>query len=155
MVGKSTNAGTEPEPQGLEILPGLVIPDAELWIQRTRSSGPGGQNVNKVNTRIELFFDVEASTVLRADQKRRILARLATRISKQGVLRVTSQAERTQARNLERARRRMAELLAEALHRQRPRRATRPTRASAQRRVEGKKQRAAIKQRRRKPTSED
>ena len=155
MVGKQTNPRAQRQASGLEIFPGLVIPEAELSVQRTRSGGPGGQNVNKVNTRIELYFDVEASAVLRADQKRRVLVVLTTRISKLGVLRVTSQAERTQARNLQRARQRMAELLSAALHRRRPRRATRPTRASAQRRVETKKQRAVIKKRRRKPSAEE
>ena len=141
--------------QGLEVLPGLVIPETELQIRRTRSSGPGGQNVNKVSTRVELLFNVEQSGVLRQDQKRRILRRLASRISKAGVLRVTAQAERTQARNEARARQRLAELLADALRVRRARRATRPTRASVQRRVETKKQRAGVKRRRRRPTSED
>lgn len=141
--------------QGLEVLPGLVIPETELQIRRTRSSGPGGQNVNKVSTRVELFFDVAQSVVLSESQRQRILQRLATRISKDGVLRVTAQAERTQARNEARARRRLAELLAEALRVQLRRRATRPTRASVQKRVETKKQRATIKQHRRRPTSED
>jgi ribosome-associated protein len=155
MIGKPTETPRQAEPRGLEIVPGVVVPEAELWIQRSRSSGPGGQNVNKVNTRIELFFDVEASSVLSADQKRRIRAQLSTRISKAGVLRVTSQTERTQARNIERARSRLAELLAAALHRRRRRRATRPTRAAVERRVESKKQRAVIKQKRRKPSVDD
>jgi ribosome-associated protein len=88
-------------------------------------------------------------------QKRRILERLATRIDKHGVLRVTSQAERTQARNEVRARRRLVELLRGALQRQRKRIATRPTRAAEQRRVETKKRRAAVKRTRRKPRSGD
>lgn len=141
--------------QGLEVLPGLVVPEAELQIRRTRSSGPGGQNVNKVSTRVELFFNVAQSDVLSETQKQRVLQRLATRISKEGVLRVTAQAERTQARNEAQARSRLAELLAEALRVPRRRRATRPTRASTQRRVESKKQRAGIKQHRRRPTSDD
>ena len=144
----------DPRP-GLEVLPGLLIPDAELQVRRTRSSGPGGQNVNKVSTRVELFFDVAQSEVLSAWQKRRILSQLATRISKEGVLRVASQAERTQARNEARARQRLVELLAAALHVARKRRATRPTRASVQRRVQTKKQRADTKRKRRRPTGED
>ena len=141
--------------RGLVVQPGLVIPESELEIQRTRSGGPGGQNVNKVNTRVELFFDVAGSAVLSRDQKARIRRLLATRISKQGVLRVVSQAERTQARNMARARERLVELLQEALKRQARRRATRPTRASRQKRVDTKKQRGAVKRQRRKPASDD
>lgn len=153
MQGKSTHPdlpGT-----GLQVRPGLRIPESELRVRRTRSSGPGGQNVNKVSTRIELYFDVLRSSVLSDAQKRRILERLATRIDKHGVLRVTSQAERTQARNEVRARRRLAELLHRALQQRRKRIATRPNRAAEQRRVETKKRRAAVKQTRRKPHSGD
>ncbi len=141
--------------QGLEVFVGLVIPETELQVRRTRSSGPGGQNVNKVSTRVELFFDVAGSAVLNVAQKRRILRQLATRISKEGVLRVASQAERSQARNEARARQRLAELLTAALHVARNRRPTRPTRASVQRRVQTKKQRADIKRKRRRPTRDD
>jgi len=141
--------------QGLEVFVGLVIPETELQVRRTRSSGPGGQNVNKVSTRVELFFDVAGSAVLNVAQKRRILRQLATRISKEGVLRVASQAERSQARNEARARQRLAELLTAALHVARKRRPTRPTRASVQRRVQTKKQRADIKRKRRRPTRDD
>jgi len=145
----------DPDAGGLEVRPGLWIPGSELQVRRTRSGGPGGQNVNKVNTRIELLFDVVQSTVLTDSQKQRILAHLAPRISKAGVLRVVAQAERTQSRNEARARSRMAELLAEALQERRTRRPTRPTRAAGERRVAAKKRRAAVKEKRRKVRSED
>jgi ribosome-associated protein len=142
----------EPATVGLEVMPGLRIPESELQVRRTRSGGAGGQNVNKVSTRIQLSFDVLQSAVLSEVQKRRILTRLATRIDKRGVLRVTSQAERTQARNEARARQRLVELLQTALRQRRRRVATRPPRTAAERRVEAKKQRAEVKRKRRKPS---
>lgn len=123
----------------------ITIPEAELVYRTSRSSGPGGQNVNKVETRVALLFDVEASTRLAPEQKQLIRRRLATRISKEGVLRVVSQKHRTQAANRESARNRLAELLAEALRRRRPRRPTRTPQRARRRRLEDKKHRGEIK----------
>ena len=140
--------------RGLWVRPGLVIPESELAVRRTRSGGPGGQNVNKVATRIELEFDVAASTVLTPEEKARLGAKLAARMSAAGVLRIVAQSERTQARNEAAARRRLAELLVRALAVPKPRRATRPTRAAKTARVLVKRQRGALKRTRR-PAADD
>ena len=93
----------------------LEIPDDELTFTASRSSGAGGQNVNKVNTRVTLTFDLAASSSLTAAEKDRIAERLATRVNKTGVLRVTSQRHRTQAANRDAAVARFTELLRSAL----------------------------------------
>jgi ribosome-associated protein len=128
------------------------------WIEfrATRSPGPGGQNVNKVNTRVTLLFEFAECPLLTAAQKEQIRRRLATRLSADGRLRVTSSRERTQARNRAAAEARLVELLAEATRRPRARRPTRPTAASRRRRLEDKRRRGEIKQERRaRPTAED
>jgi len=81
----------------IEILPGLALPDEAVSYVFSRSGGPGGQHVNKVSSRATLLFDVAHSPALDDDQRARILARLATRISKDGVLRVVAQSSRSQA----------------------------------------------------------
>jgi ribosome-associated protein len=123
----------------------LVLPEGELAYRSSRSSGPGGQNVNKVETRVTLLFDVVDSTVLDERQKQTILRKLATRINKEGVLRVVSQKHRTQKGNREAARVKLAELLATALKPRRKRRPTRTPKVSKRRRLEEKKRRAEIK----------
>jgi ribosome-associated protein len=135
--------------RALRVRAGLVLPAGELRVRRTRSGGPGGQNVNKVATRIELEFDVPASAVLTDAQKAQIRSRLATRMSRAGVLRVVAQSERTQARNEAEARRRLASLLDHALTIPRARRPTRPTFASKQARAEDKRRQSARKRERR------
>lgn len=127
----------------------LSLPLAELHFSYARASGPGGQHVNKVNTKATLLFDVAASPSLTGDDRQRILTRLATRISKNGVLRVGSVKFRSQAANRQAAIERFAELLAEALLAKKKRRATRPTLASREKRISGKKHRAMLKKTRR------
>lgn len=114
----------------------------------SRSSGPGGQNVNKVNTRVTVFFDLTRCAGLSERDKARIRARLATRCRRDGTLRVTSQKYRTQKENRRAALERLHALINEALARPRKRIKTRPTRASQQRRLEQKKQRAQVKRQR-------
>ena len=133
----------------------LEIPDGELSFTTARSSGPGGQNVNKVETRVTLLFDVDGSPSLSQGQKNRLRRRLATRVNKEGVLRVVSQRHRTQAANRQAAVERFAELLRAALRRRRRRIATRPSAAARARRLEGKRRRGLLKARRRRPTAED
>jgi ribosome-associated protein len=123
----------------------VTLQDDELSFVASRSSGPGGQNVNKVSTRVTVLLDVAASPGLTDEHKRRIRERLATRVSAEGVLRVSSQRERSQSANREAAEARLIELLREALAEQPPRRPTRVPRAARERRIAGKKLRGARK----------
>lgn len=132
----------------IEINNSLSIPDDELTFEFSRSSGPGGQNVNKVSTRATLLFDVASSPSLTEEQRSRILNRLQTRINKSGVLRVTSQKHRSQSANREAARERFAELIRTALQQIRPRRKTRVPKGVRERRLKEKKQRSMLKRQR-------
>ena len=129
----------------IAILDGLEIPEHELDFAVSRSGGPGGQNVNKVSTRVTLRFNVDSSESLNKDQRRRIHSRLATRINKEGILQVTSQRTRSQELNRADVLERFAELLREALHKEPPRIPTRVSRAAKIKRVEEKKKRTEIK----------
>jgi ribosome-associated protein len=133
----------------VRVRPGLVIPASALDIRFSRSGGPGGQNVNKVETRAEVRFDLAATGLLEPGERARALARLAPRLTKDGVLAVACDRTRHRERNLREALFRMGEVLRGALERPRPRRATRPTRASRERRLDAKRRRAAVKRARR------
>jgi ribosome-associated protein len=128
----------------LKIGNGLIVPAQLLRAETSRSGGPGGQNVNKLETRVTIAVDVDALP-LPDDRKQRIRERLAGRINREGTLRVTSQAERSQLGNRDRALARMEELLRDALIEAKPRKRTRATKASKERRIREKKQRAEIK----------
>ena len=132
----------------LDIRPGVKIPESELDFEATGASGPGGQHVNKTDSAVPLLFDVGRSPSLTDFRRARILERLATRINREGVLRVTSRRERSQHRNRQLAIERFVELLREALHEPKVRRATKATRGSQRRRVEAKKRRGDVKQQR-------
>lgn len=135
----------------------LTFADLAPWVEATfaRSAGPGGQNVNKVSTRANLLFDFQNCEPLSPGQKARIRTRLASRLSRDGRLRVASQKMRTQRRNREAAQERLVELLRETLKTQKPRRATRPSRASRERRLVDKKRRGEAKRlRQNKPVSD-
>lgn len=129
----------------LTISPTLTIPEEELVERFVRASGPGGQNVNKVATAVELRFDAAASPSLPESVRERLLARRDRRIGADGVIVISAQRFRTQERNRQDARERLAAMIHSVLAPPRPRIATRPTRASKERRLEAKKGRAQIK----------
>jgi len=133
----------------LEVVPGAFVDEAELRFQASRSSGPGGQNVNKVATRVTLFFDLEGAAGLLAEHKARIVTRLSTRISRDGVLRVVAQRHRSQAANRREAVERLLALLRQALQEDEKRIPTRPPRAVQERRLTDKRRRAERKRARR------
>lgn len=132
----------------IEITRDISISEDELVFKATRSSGPGGQNVNKVNTRVTLFFDVVHCENLSEVQKKQVLARLSGRADKQGVIRVASQKYRTQKANREATVEKLQQLLADALQKQRVRKKTRIPDAVNQRRLEQKRRRSLLKQQR-------
>jgi ribosome-associated protein len=129
----------------------LSIPDEEVAFVTSRSGGPGGQNVNKLETRVTLRFDLVRSSSLSEEQKVRLRQRLATRITKDGILHVTAQRHRTQAANREAAIERFAELVREGLREETPRKKTRPSRAAKARRVEAKRRHSQRKRERTAP----
>jgi ribosome-associated protein len=129
----------------IAISEGLEIPDEEVVFVASRSGGPGGQNVNKVSSRVTLRFDLDHSNALTSEQRERIRSKLAARINKDGILQVTSQRSRSQELNRVDTIRRFAELLRSALRKETPRIRTRATRASQEDRLEKKRQRTAIK----------
>jgi ribosome-associated protein len=135
----------------VEINPSLSLPDGELELRTSRSAGPGGQNVNKLETRVTVRFDVAGSPSLTEDERRRIQERLGTRISKAGVLQVSSQRHRTQAANREAAVARLAGLLAAALEPEAERKPTRMPKAAKRRRLEEKRRRGRLKAERTSP----
>ena len=130
---------------------GLRLPQAEVRYRTTRSSGPGGQHVNKAETQVELLFDVAHSPSLTEAQRQRILSQLKNLIDQDGVLHLTAQSERSQLRNREIVTARFQEVLAAALRVPRKRRPTKPTAASKTKPIESKKRRGQIKQLRRQP----
>jgi ribosome-associated protein len=139
----------------IEIKKGVEIPKGLLAFRFSRSSGPGGQNVNKVSTRVTLLLDIANCHAFTEAQKTRIGARLKTRISKDGVLRVISQRHRTQAANKEAAKTKLIELLADALETKPHRRKTKTPAYAIRRRLEEKKRRGMLKKQRVKKFSPD
>ena len=132
----------------------ILIPDDEIRFTASRSGGPGGQNVNKVNTRVTLYFDLINTRVFSEEQKQRIRQRLATRISKQGILRVVCQRYRSQSQNRRAAIDRLVDLLELALEEERVRRKTRMPKSAKRKRSEDKSKRSQIKKLRSKPVVE-
>lgn len=126
---------------------GVAIPLSEIELRASRSSGPGGQHANVTASRVEASFNVAASRSLSEPQKRRVNARGGA------VVRASAQDTRSQARNRELALERLRSRLAAALTVQRPRRATKPTKASRRRRIESKKRRGEVKRQRQRPES--
>ena len=135
-----------PDPRGdLRVGPRLTIPAAELNFETSRSGGPGGQHVNKVETQVTLRWNPGASEALREADRTWLQERLASRLTRDGDLVVRSSEHRSQSRNLENARERLRELVRDALAHPRVRRKTKPTRASQRRRLEEKRRRGERK----------
>ena len=129
----------------LQISPTIAIPDSELEERFVRASGPGGQNVNKVSTAVELRFDIARSPSLGDALRERVLARRDRRVDGNGVILIMAQRFRTQDRNREDARERLVTLIQSVLTPPKPRVATKPTRASKERRLKSKSTRASVK----------
>ena len=125
------------------------IPRRELEVRFTTSGGPGGQHANKSATRVELRFDVATSSAFGPGQRQRVLDRLGP------LVRIVVDDERSQLRNRSIAEERLAERLREALHVDRPRRPTRPTKGSVDRRIQSKKQRGETKSQRKRPPADE
>ena len=131
------------------------IPESELSFRYSRSSGPGGQNVNKVATKVTLLFDVRSSPSLTDDQRALIEQRLANRISKDGILHVTSERHRTRSANQRDTVERFRILVAGAVRRRAPRKRTKVPAASRRRRIEAKRRRSEVKRLRSRPDDSD
>jgi ribosome-associated protein len=131
------------ERESIRVSRSVSIPRSEIELRFSRSSGPGGQHAQKSDTRVEATFDVEGSSALTEAQKRRVLARAGA------IIRAVAQDERSQWRNRELATERLVEALREALKVPRRRRATKPSRAAVERRLEQKRRRSELKRRRR------
>ena len=133
----------------LRVTRDVAIPLTEIELRASRSGGPGGQHANVTASRVEAVFDVSSSPSLSHAQRERVMGRLGPRVT------AVAQDTRSQARNRELALERLRSRLAGALAVQRPRKATRATRASKERRLQGKRRRSEVKRARRKPTSDD
>ena len=133
----------------------ISIDDSELEESFVRSSGPGGQNVNKVSSAVQLRFDVRRSPSLPGDVRRRLERLAGSRLTRDGVLVLHAQGQRSQKRNREEALERLHELVARAAHVPKARRPTRPTRGSKARRLEGKVRRGEVKRLRGRVRSHD
>ncbi len=139
----------------IPVTPHISLDEREIEESFVRSSGPGGQNVNKLSTAVQLRFDVRRSPSLPDDVRARLERLAGARLTQDGVLVITAQRHRTQARNRDDALERLLALIRQAAVAPTKRRPTRPTRASRERRIDSKKRRAVIKrQRRAKPSFE-
>ncbi len=138
----------------LRVTPHIAIPEEELSFRFVRASGPGGQHVNKTSTACQLRFDTASSPSLPDDVRRRLLRLAGSRADQDGTITIDARGYRSQKRNRDDARHRLAELIRLASHRPRPRRRTRPTAASRRRRLDTKRRRGLLKRYRKPPPTE-
>ena len=139
----------------MQVAPGLAIPEDELDERFILAGGPGGQNVNKVATAVQLRFDVAGSPSLPPEVRQRLLRIAGARVTADGVLVMTARRHRTREANRRDARARLAALVARALQAPRPRHATRPTRAARERRLQDKARRGTVKRQRTPPGTDE
>ena len=128
-----------PSIEGIEVNGDLVIPRSELEFRTSRSSGAGGQHVNKTSSRVEISWNIASSKALSDEQRERLITKLASRVSQEGAIRVVASDTRSQLRNRETAERRLGETIARALVVQKKRRPTRRPRAANEARLTEKK----------------
>jgi ribosome-associated protein len=131
------------------------VPEDEIYFRATRSGGPGGQHVNRRATRVEACWNVRLSANLSDEERGRILKKLASRIDKDGVLRVVADDERSQHRNKELAKQRLRDLVARALRVPKRRKKTRPPKSAVEKRLDTKTRRGKVKKLRKPPKSEE
>jgi ribosome-associated protein len=129
----------------ISITPAISIDENEIQLRFVRASGPGGQNVNKVSTAVQLRFDVGNSPSLPGDVRTRLIRLAGRRITQDGILIIEARQFRTQERNREDAIGRLVELIRRAAEKPKPRKKTKPSRAAKERRIESKKQRGKVK----------
>ncbi|MDQ3419886.1 MAG: aminoacyl-tRNA hydrolase [Acidobacteriota bacterium] len=129
----------------IQVTPDIAIPESEISERFVRASGPGGQNVNKVSTAVELRFDPSQSAAIPSDARERLRVIAGSRMMADGVLVIDARRHRTQAQNREDARERLADLVRQALVKPRRRRATKPGKGAVERRIETKKRRSDTK----------
>jgi ribosome-associated protein len=139
----------------LEITPEVTIPDGDLSYAFVRASGPGGQNVNKVSSAVQLRFDMESSTALSEPVKNRLRVLAGRRFTDDGAILIIARNQRSQEHNRREALERLADLVERALVVPKTRRATKPTRASKERRLEGKTRKQQTKRQRSRPRWDD
>jgi ribosome-associated protein len=135
----------------IDVAPGVVVPAAAMEMRVSRSSGPGGQNVNKVASKVELRLDVDRLVGLSRAARARLLAAAANRLDAEGRIVVVSQLTRDQPRNIEDARNKIRHMVARSLVAPKPRRATRPSKAAREKRLSGKRRHSERKAGRRRP----
>jgi ribosome-associated protein len=142
------------EGEGIRVNESVFIPRAELDIRASRASGAGGQHVNKTSSRIEISWNVAASSAITEEQRERLLARLSSRLSDDGAIRVVASETRSQLRNREAAEARLAETIAKALMVPKKRKPTRRPRAANEARLTEKKKQSDRKRERRRPITD-